>query len=406
MNYKFPLIKHIDDVWSLVRDCPAFIKAHRNEYTVINYAYSDVETFPNVTDLATAMRRECRGLVFDGYSGELISRPFHKFFNVNEKEETQEHLLEYVKEPHYILEKLDGSMVRPVKLASGIRWMTKMGITDTSMQAEVLVAKNPQYTKFAEYCIENGMTPIFEYVGPDNRIVLDYTKEDLILLAIRYNYYGTYISHHILPMWTRGFDIPIVHETKHPTKDEEGREGIVITYLNGHRVKLKTEWYVRLHKTKDLLSSERHLVRHILEDTLDDLIPLLPDKDKDYVQGYQHYFNEGFKLWRDKVNNGLSEHRQNCLFDRKTFAIRSDNVGRSDCIFLPSYERALMFRGWDSGTIEYGEFKKCLLGFLNRDKEFEKFKQERKHDLFLYLGAATDCNSFDGPTMLRQKYPS
>lgn len=393
MDYNFPSIKHIDDVWPHVKDDGAFIRVHKNEYagaasgsayTVINYAYSDVETFPKVVDTATAMRRECRGLVFDGYTGEILSRPFHKFFNVNEKEETQEHLEGILDGVAY--EKLDGSMVRPVKLASGIRWMTKMGITDTAMQAEVFVAKHPKYTKFASVCLANDITPIFEYIGPNNRIVVDYSEENLILLAMRHNHSGTYVNlewHSVRgDLIKQGIPTVRIRGLKNLG---EGEEGVVITKPNGHRVKLKTDWYVKLHKTKDLLSSERHLVRHILEDTLDDLIPLLPDKDKEYVQDYQHYFNEGFKEWRDNTNDKLARFRVQYNFCRKAFATRRDNP-------LTKIEQSLLFRGWDSGHIEYDEFKKCLLGFLNRDKDFETFKTERKHDLFLFI-RGTEANS-------------
>jgi hypothetical protein len=35
---------------------------------------------------------------------------------------------------------------------------------------------------FIEKYIEKGIYPIFEYVGPDNRIVVSYEKSELVLL--------------------------------------------------------------------------------------------------------------------------------------------------------------------------------------------------------------------------------
>lgn len=37
---------------------------------------------------ALAVRRECRGLLLHPVTGQVLARRFHKFFNVNELEET------------------------------------------------------------------------------------------------------------------------------------------------------------------------------------------------------------------------------------------------------------------------------------------------------------------------------
>jgi RNA ligase len=50
--------------------------------------------------------RECRGLIFSD-KGNILSRRFHKFFNVNELEETHESLID-INRPHILTEKMDG----------------------------------------------------------------------------------------------------------------------------------------------------------------------------------------------------------------------------------------------------------------------------------------------------------
>jgi hypothetical protein len=57
---------------------------------------------------AKAIRRECRGLLFYP-DGRIMSRRLHKFFNVNERDETQVHRID-LGQPHVILEKLDGCL--------------------------------------------------------------------------------------------------------------------------------------------------------------------------------------------------------------------------------------------------------------------------------------------------------
>ena len=193
MKYKFPDIRTIDDVLPHIEGRSEFIVAEREFGTVINYVVSMADTFDMTgpDDIGGAIRRECRGIIFD-QEGNLMSRPFHKFFNISEKEETQIHAIN-MSQPHVIMEKMDGSMIRPIWLYGRLRLATKMGVTDVSMQAEVFVAENPRYMDFAKWCISNEITPIFEWVSNQQRIVLDYPKDDLILIAARHMITGEYI---------------------------------------------------------------------------------------------------------------------------------------------------------------------------------------------------------------------
>ena len=119
MNYDFPKITHIDDVLPAIQDSPEFIVAEKDGYKVVNYVVATQDTFPSMITLTEeddedaydsvcwfnhdrAIRRECRGLVFD-MDGNLINRRYHKFFNVNERDETQLDKIDWNK-PHSILE--------------------------------------------------------------------------------------------------------------------------------------------------------------------------------------------------------------------------------------------------------------------------------------------------------------
>lgn len=194
MNYKFPEIRTINDVLPHIEGHDEFIVADKGDYTVINYAVSMIDTFDmsGPDDLGGAIRRECRGLIFDK-EGKLISRPFHKFFNVNERPETQSNMID-ISKPHMIMEKMDGSMIRPVPINGEIRFGTKMGITEVAMQVEEFVAKNTKYKDFAKWCVENGLTPLFEWTSPNNQIVLPYENDQLTLLAVRHNITGEYLK--------------------------------------------------------------------------------------------------------------------------------------------------------------------------------------------------------------------
>ena len=88
--------------------------------------------------------------------------------------------------------KLDGSMLHPMKVGSNIRWMSKMGITDVALQVEEFVSLNTKYQNFAEWCIKNTLTPIFEWCSQKQKIVIDYPEDSLTLLAVRHNISGEY----------------------------------------------------------------------------------------------------------------------------------------------------------------------------------------------------------------------
>lgn len=124
MKYEFPEIHTLEDVLPAIEGRPEFVVAHRPWGIVVNYHVVMPDTFPEVKTAGgsakmraeatrmKAIRRECRGLIFD-LDGKIMSRRLHKFFNVNERDETLASKID-LSQPHVILEKLDGSMVTPI----------------------------------------------------------------------------------------------------------------------------------------------------------------------------------------------------------------------------------------------------------------------------------------------------
>lgn len=201
MDYDFPTIRHINDVLPAIEGFPEIIVAERDGFTVINYMVSTPELWKRDGnhqlanfyggDEAWTIRRECRGLIFYP-DGRLMSRPFHKFFNLGEKEETLPANVNFRK-PHVLLSKMDGSMIRPLLVHDKLRLGSKMGITDVSIAAEQLLSGEQR--EWLRMCVEQGITPLFEYVAPTNKIVINYEKPELIYLGQRLNFSGRYSNH-------------------------------------------------------------------------------------------------------------------------------------------------------------------------------------------------------------------
>lgn len=297
MHYQFPEIRTIDDVLPAIAGRDEFVVAEREFGTVINYLVAMPDTFKmeGPDDVLGAIRRECRGLIFDE-TGAIMSRPYHKFFNINEKEETQSHRLDLTR-AHIVMDKLDGSMIRPVRMHGMVRLATKMGVTDIAMEAEKLLDAD-QYTWLDDMMID-GFTPIFEYVAPTNKIVVEYAEAKLILTAVRETVSGEYRS---LRQWDAPFEIVSGADSIYDldaylsvVRGETSREGDIIRFADGHMVKVKNDWYVQIHKTKDIVAVDRNIVELVLNETIDDTRAMLDPSDLARVDAVEAAFWEAFR---------------------------------------------------------------------------------------------------------------
>lgn len=376
MNYPFPIINHIDDVLPAIGD--DFIVAERGDHTIIDYAVCTDTTFPQVVDNHSAIRRECRGLIFD-QSGRLISRPLHKFFNINERVETTASNID-IGQPHFIYDKLDGSMIRSFLLDGEVCWGTRMGFSQQAAQAAKFAEENSRYIDFAKVMADGGQTPIFEWCAPYNRIVINYSEPSLTLLAIREIVTGRYLNHEELCCIAEDFDIPIVRlhnkinniaSFLDDVRNSVGIEGYVMAFTNGHRIKFKTEEYVRIARAKDTVTSERRIVALVLHGGLDDIKSLLPVDDRVQVekieQEFWHIVDILSERWSEKFKEIVSLTNN----DRKEFALHHAKN------FSPT-ETALIFTMWNGGSARDGILRfvrKCL----SADIRFSTFRKDFLH---------------------------
>lgn len=334
MTYQFPEISHLSDVIPHIEDRPEIIVAQKDGYQVVNYVVStpDLWAIP-VTTLKGQIIRECRGMIFD-QNGYIISRPFHKFFNVNEKEETQIHNLDFTDNAVY--EKMDGSMIRPLFLDDDFRLATKMGITDTSIQCEEFLKADSKrfkdYSEFFDLCYAKNRTPIFEWVSRDNRIVISYDQPQLVLLAVRHTVTGQYMRYDVLSNYGECYDIPVVKrydsfnsisDFLETAKSQSGFEGYVVELNNGNRVKIKTDEYVSLHRMKEEVQQPRHVVALILDEKIDDVKAGLDEVDLKMVEQIETDFHIFFHR-REKEIDDAWEEVQKRYMDKRDFAINND----------------------------------------------------------------------------------
>jgi RNA ligase len=280
----FPTITHISDVLPHVTGRSDFIVAERSGYIYIDYLYAAEDTFSGP---GAEYRRECRGIKFHP-DGRLMARPLHKFKNVGESEETQPHVLPWG-EPHHVLTKRDGSMIHTATVDGEIRLMTRAGLTETAKQAEDWLRSSPlwsAYHRFFVFAEKHGMTPIFEYTSPRNRIVVKYEDDALTLLALRGKYTGAYITYDSMCGMARAFNISAVDAWDISTADVpaflsyiadlKGEEGVIVRWHDGRMVKIKALEYLSMHRARDGLQHEKNVLEIVLRDKDDDVVAMLP----------------------------------------------------------------------------------------------------------------------------------
>lgn len=371
---KFPYISNIKDILPSISDYQEFIVADRDPFVIINYIVNYKETFlpdgkkhcdvcnkifaienwfchynrcsPWVDKVDTyKFRRECRGLVFDKKTGDIVSRRYQKFFNHGENDETRD--IDLTK-PHVILEKLDGSMISVVKHpeTKELVCLTKMGITDTSKNADAFLRSKPNYLKWCSDTLTQNITPIFEWCSRKNRIVIDYPYDRLVLTAMRHNHTGEYIPYHQMKKIAKFFGIDCVETVSlnnlNEVKSFLDMEGVVIRFDDGDMIKIKADEYVLKHKTKETVVHEKTVIEIILNDGLDDVLPLLDEDYKNKIVDFHSHFMKNLNsiaLYLDIIFELKFEQFGN---DRKQFAL--------SIMDLDGYHKSILFEKYKEPT--------------------------------------------------------
>jgi len=247
------------------------------------------------------LRRNFRGVTFDESTGKIVSLPLHKFFNVNQTEETQFHNLEHLDATIY--EKLDGSMIHFfIHPKTGDLQAATCRSTETPQAQEALaIAKaDPVLTKMIENVIMDGWTPIFEFVAGHNQIVVHYPRRRLVYLVSRNRTSGEYLFQNQFPDKASRFEFRFGDIFNQLDKTEF--EGYVCHLSNGMFVKAKTPWYMERHRAVDALMRPAYkLYQVVFDGIMDDLLATAPDRHKPvlrkiYEEAQRDLLNEQLRL--------------------------------------------------------------------------------------------------------------
>ncbi|NIL77630.1 RNA ligase [Rhodococcus sp. B10] len=243
------------------------------------YNYSELAAYSRTWDDVTL---QCRGLIVDD-TGEVIARPFPKFFNDAEHDGDRLPQLD-LSAPVEVTDKLDGSL--------GILYPTGQGgyaiATRGSFESDQAKWATQHFTDlyFDVWSPEPGFTYLFEIIYRANRIVVDYDFEGLVLLAVVDNETGHVGSPHAGYEWpgrkAERFPYATLGEAlRAPVRDNA--EGFVVHFQDGTMVKLKLERYVQLHKIVTGMSEKTVWEHAAAGKPFEDLVLDLPDEFHDWL---------------------------------------------------------------------------------------------------------------------------
>ena len=254
--------------------------------------YSEKVQYESLWDKITLM---CRGLVTNS-NGDIVGRPFKKFFNMEEGKHTTTSEFD-------VYDKMDGSL--GILFYYDDQWVLA---TRGSFTSEQSIKGFDLLQKYDYDKLHKDYTYLFEIIYGDNRIVVQYDFEDLVLLGMINTNTENEVDLHSEGVDLRlknliqniGFRVVKKYDgitdfttLKNIIKDDE--EGYVVKFSNGDRIKIKGVEYLRLHKIMTNISTTT--VWEILSTggKIEDLLIQVPDefygKIKTYASslGYGNY---------------------------------------------------------------------------------------------------------------------
>lgn len=205
---------------------------------------------------------QCRGLIYNHETGEIVARPFPKFFNYEEVIEDPSFRLP-AGDP-VVSEKMDGSLGIIFTYEGKSAVATRGSFTsDQALWATLWLN-----THMPDFHQPEGVTTLVEIIYPDNRIVVDYAgDEGLWYLGAIDNETGMDLTQITgqYPWWwdgesARGFNWSLDQAIEKAKSSEfDAEEGVVLCWPQDNapsfRLKVKNPRYVELHRIVTGLST-------------------------------------------------------------------------------------------------------------------------------------------------------
>ena len=289
------------------------------------------------SDFYNSIVKECRGLILDAETFEVVSYPFNKFFNYGEP------FMDDVDwRTAYVTEKIDGSIIKIVNLDGNFLISTN-GVID-AFKCNLPGNVGCPFNTFGELVMEGfkhygigiedfprlfepGYTYIFELTSPWNQVVVRFEETKVSFLGMRNNltleekFFGdcplamTFDTPRIFPI--TNIDECVAASKVLP----EDAEGYVVVDAQFNRVKVKSPRYVQLHYMAGNQNwSGRRVLEILLANEMSEYVVYFPlfKAAYDVVKAKYDAYVETLEDLKDAIDNLLEV--ENGSMPKKDFA--------------------------------------------------------------------------------------
>jgi hypothetical protein len=258
--------------------------------------------------------RECRGLVLENETWNIIAKSYNRFFNYLENSDS-----EYFNWNLFnCYEKVDGSIIRVCMYNGSMKVFTRFSFADqriselykkTWSEASLeclndiqikFIQDNPKYTY------------VFEFCSPYTQVVRYYEESIMIMTSIFDNQTGEEISENnqvykdakIVFKWADQYKFTnvdqIIDKLNILKNEQSSFEGFVVKDSNGIRLKIKNPYYLVLHR----LSNNGNI------SNMKTLLPLVLSGEVDEVLVYFPYLEDSIDILQIAIEEDLEELRK------------------------------------------------------------------------------------------------
>jgi len=304
------------------------------------------------------LERAARGLILNTRTGEVVARPFEKFFNYGEVFPAQgSRIVE-------ISEKLDGSLGILYRSPAGFLHIATRGSFE-SPQAEWATAYLRGNVNMD--AIPDELTLLFEIISPVSRVVINYPYEGLFLIGGVDRFTGeSYTIKQLLPvayqanlfsarLFYLGLSMDEITSSAH--KLPSNSEGWVVRFDDGLLLKVKGDEYVKLHKELSALRFQS-IVELMVKAVLNDDTPF--QAASRYANTLPEHHRKTVLEMAETIDAATRQFYEQCAYDfaramyfvedekemRKAFALRIQTT--EDGRKRDSLSSAVLFKMFDA----------------------------------------------------------
>lgn len=312
---------------------------------------------------------ECRGLTVDK-NGHILAQAFPRFFNWGEAPETT---VNFEFSRAKVFEKADGSLIKVYFNKYTGQW--EIGTRGTAF-AE---GQHDFYPTFRDAVLEDGfgvtedrfqkffdeygvcgLTYVFEYTSPKNRVVTRYTKPEMVLLGIAHNITGEFdIPQEYDTSWMNSFSMNIreVRLYSYADADEMLASTSTLENLEEGYVLYDMESGVRI-KVKSLKYVEVHRIRGEGKPTPKSICTLILENEQDEFLAYFPEFKYLFEPYQDKLKEvhltlvqAWDAYKD--LESQKDFALAVKDLTGSSILFTMRNKKISLHDAWNEAKLSY-----------------------------------------------------